>query len=141
MHQFNPFAGLIGGAVIGLAASLFLLAHGRVCGISGLFGGLLRRSADVHDLRLAFIVGLFSGGVLLRLFYPGAFEVSQHPFPWLAIPAGLLVGFGTQLANGCTSGHGICGISRLSRRSLVATGTFMLTASATVFVVRHVFGA
>jgi uncharacterized membrane protein YedE/YeeE len=140
MHQFTPFAGLIGGAVIGLAASLFLLAHGRVCGISGLFGGLVRRSADVHDLRIAFIVGLLFGGVLLRLFYPRAFEVSQ-PFPLLAVPAGLLVGFGTQLANGCTSGHGICGISRLSRRSLVATGTFMLTAIATAFVVRHVFGA
>lgn len=140
MHHFTPFAALIGGALIGLAASLFFLAHGRVCGISGLFGGLLRRGADVPGLRLAFVGGLLLGGLLLRFAYPAAFGSSWSPSVMLAAVAGLLVGFGTQLGNGCTSGHGVCGVSRLSLRSLVATGTFMLTGFATVFMVRHVLG-
>lgn len=140
MHDFTPFAALIGGAIIGLAASLFLLAHGRICGISGIFGGLLRRGADVPRQRLAFVGGLLAGGLLLRLVYPAAFETSWSPSALLAIPAGLLVGLGTQLGGGCTSGHGICGVSRLSMRSLVATATFMLTGFATVFVIRHVLG-
>lgn len=140
MHQFTPFAALSGGALIGLAAALFFLAHGRVCGISGLFGGLLRRGADVPWLRLAFVGGLLVGGLLLRFVYPAAFASSWSPSVMLAAVAGLLVGFGTQLGNGCTSGHGVCGISRLSLRSLVATGTFMLTGFATVFMVRHVLG-
>lgn len=138
MHHFSPYSALIGGAIIGLAASLFLLAHGRVCGISGLFGGLLRRGADAPLLRLAFVGGLVIGGVALRLAHPTAFDSAWTPSLMLAVPAGLLVGFGTQLGNGCTSGHGICGVSRLSVRSLAATGTFMLTGFATVFVVRHV---
>lgn len=140
MHHFSPFAALIGGAIIGLAASLFLLAHGRVCGISGLFGSLLRRGTDAPLLRVAFVGGLFVGGAALRFAHPSAFDSAWTPSAALAIPAGLLVGFGTQLGNGCTSGHGICGLSRLSARSLVATGTFMLTGFATVFVVRHVLG-
>lgn len=140
MNHFTPFAALIGGAIIGVAASLFLFAHGRVCGISGLFGGLLRRETDVRWLRVAFVVGLLAGGVLLQQVYPAAFEASGSPSILLAIPAGLLVGFGTQLGNGCTSGHGICGVSRLSARSLLATATFMLTGFATVFVVRQVLG-
>src|SRR5690606_35381501 len=131
---------LIGGVLIGLAAALFFFAHGRVCGISGLLGGLLRRGADVPWLRLTFIGGLLAGGDLLRVFYPAAFTASWSPSLMLAIPAGLLVGFGTLLGNGCTSGHGICGVSRLAPRSLVATGTFMLSGFATVFVARHVFG-
>lgn len=140
MHNFSPYSALIGGAIIGLAASLFLLAHGRSCGISGLFGGLLRPGADAPRLRVAFVGGLVVGGVLLRLVWPTAFVSSSPPSWELAVPAGLLVGFGTQLGNGCTSGHGICGISRLAPRSFVATGTFMLTGFATVLVMRHVLG-
>jgi uncharacterized membrane protein YedE/YeeE len=140
MHHFSPFSAVIGGAMIGLAAALFLLAHGRSCGISGLFGGLLRRSAAARDVRVAFVGGLFGGGLLLNQFYPSAFERAESPPLLLAISAGLLVGFGTQLGNGCTSGHGICGISRLSLRSFVATGTFLSTGIATRFVVHHVFG-
>lgn len=140
MHDFSPIPALIGGAIIGLAASLFLLAHGRVCGISGLFGGLLRRGADALGLRVTFVAGLVAGGLLLRLFLPSALASAWTPSALLTVPAGLLVGFGTQLGSGCTSGHGICGISRLSARSIVATTTFMLTGFATVFVVRHLLG-
>lgn len=140
MHDFTPFPALIGGALIGLAASLFLLASGRIAGISGLLGGLLRRHAEGRPIRGGFVLGLLAGGALLRLLHPAAFETSWAPSLLLALGAGLLVGFGTQLGSGCTSGHGVCGISRLSMRSLVATGTFMATGFATVFVVRHVLG-
>jgi uncharacterized membrane protein YedE/YeeE len=140
MHDFGPYSALIGGAIIGLAASLFLLAHGRICGISGTFGGLLRRGSDSPLLRIAFVSGLLMGGAALRFAYPAAFASGWTPSLLLAIPAGVLVGFGTRLGNGCTSGHGICGISRLSPRSLIATGTFMRTGFATVFVMRHVLG-
>lgn len=140
MHDLTPVPALIGGTLIGLAASLFLLTHGRVAGISGLFGGMLRRSAEGRATRVAFIAGLVLGGIALRLFYPAAFESTWvAPLP-VALLAGLVVGFGTQLGNGCTSGHGVCGISRLSIRSLVATVTFMATGFVTVFVVRHLLG-
>lgn len=140
MHDFTPLSALLGGALIGLASALFLLAHGRVAGISGLLGGLLRRGADLPLVRAAFIGGLLAGGVVLRFVYPSAFDTAWAPSLALAVGAGLLVGFGTQLGGGCTSGHGVCGVSRLSARSLVATGSFMLTGFATVFVVRHILG-
>lgn len=141
MHNFSPYSALIGGAIIGLAASLFLLAHGRICGVSGLFGGLFRPGADAVGLRATFIAGLVTGGALLWLVFPAAFDSTSAPSWMLAVPAGVMVGFGTQLGNGCTSGHGICGVSRLAPRSLIATSTFMLTAFATVFVMRHLWGA
>jgi uncharacterized protein len=140
MRDFTALTALIGGGIIGLAASIFLLAHGRICGVSGLLGGLVRRSADAPGLRVAFVAGLLVGGALLRALYPAVFDTSGTPTWTLAILAGLLVGVGTQLGNGCTSGHGVCGIGRLSGRSLVATGTFMLSGFATVFVVRHILG-
>lgn len=140
MHDFSPLGALIGGGLIGVAASIFLLTHGRICGISGLFGGLVRRTADVPWVRAAFIGGLLAGGALLRLTAPSVFDTSSGPSWVVAIPAGLLVGFGTQLGNGCTSGHGVCGVGRLSVRSLVATGVFMLSGFVTVFVVRHLLG-
>lgn len=140
MVSFTPVPALIGGALIGLSASLLLLTHGRVAGISGLYGGILRRGSPDGALRVAFIVGLLLSGLLARVVFPAAFETSWSATLPIALVAGLLVGFGTQLGNGCTSGHGVCGISRLSVRSLVATGTFMLTGAATVFVVRHVLG-
>lgn len=140
MHDFTPNSALIGGGIIGLAASLFLFAHGRICGISGLFAGVLRGAADIRGLRSSFIAGMIATGFILRWITPGVFATSFHPPSWVVAAAGLLVGFGTQLGNGCTSGHGICGLSRLSRRSLVATGTFMVSGFAAVFVVKHMMG-
>jgi len=140
MHDFQPIPALIGGALIGASASLFLLTHGRVAGISGLFGGILRPEAPDRALRLAFLAGLLFAGFAVRIFYPAAFETSFTATAPIALVAGLLVGLGTQLGNGCTSGHGVCGISRLSTRSLVATGTFMAAGIATVFIIRHVVG-
>lgn len=140
MHDFTPYRALIGGAFIGLAAALFLLTQGRICGVSGLFGGLLRPRAEAPASRVAFISGLLAGGASLQLALPTAFLSTWTPSWGLVIPAGILVGFGTQLGHGCTSGHGICGVGRLAPRSIAATGMFMLTGLATVFVVRHLFG-
>jgi uncharacterized membrane protein YedE/YeeE len=140
MHDFDPASALMGGALIGLAASLFLLTHGRVAGISGLFGGALRATADGGAARWPFLLGLLFAGVLLGMIHPAAFGSGAPPRWPVVLLAGLLVGFGTQLGNGCTSGHGVCGLSRLSPRSLVATVTFMLTGFLTVFGVRHLLG-
>lgn len=140
MHSFTPVPALIGGALIGLAASLFLLTHGKVAGISGLYAGLLRRGTSDRSTPLAFIAGLLLAGAAMRTLFPGLFEASYGGSLTVALAAGLLVGFGTQLGNGCTSGHGVCGISRLSPRSLVATGTFMATGFLTVLLTQHVFG-
>ena len=131
---------LIGGALIGLSASLFLLTHGKVAGISGLYGGIFRREASDRGMRAAFVVGLLAAGVALRVAAPGLFSTSWSASLPLTAVAGLLVGFGTQLGNGCTSGHGVCGLSRLSVRSLVATGSFMVAGFATVYVARHLLG-
>lgn len=140
MYDLEPLSALIGGVLIGLAASLFLLTHGRVAGISGLFGGVLRSAAEGRADRVAFIAGLLAGGVVLRLAYPAAFDSRwAAPLP-IAVVAGVFVGIGTQLGSGCTSGHGVCGLSRLSIRSLVATVTFMLVGFVTMFLVRHVLG-
>lgn len=140
MHDFTPIPALIGGAIIGLAASLLLLTHGKVAGISGLYGSLLRQGTSDRAFRLWFIAGLAAMGTLVRLTRPAAFDSAWSASLPVTLLAGLLVGFGTQLGNGCTSGHGVCGLSRLSVRSLVATLTFMATGFATVFVVRHLLG-
>ena len=140
MESFTPLAALAGGTLIGLAASALLFLDGKVAGISGIVGGLLRPGAGDRSWRLAFIAGLLAGGGIMRGALPGAFAITVvEPVPIL-LAAGLLVGFGTQLGNGCTSGHGVCGVSRGSARSLVATMTFMATGVATVFVVRHLLG-
>ncbi len=140
MYHFTPFASLLGGALIGLAASMLLLFSGRVAGITGITGGLVRPAAGDLSWRLMFIAGLVAGGAVLLLVSPGAFHVGIHrSFAALAV-AGLLVGFGARLGSGCTSGHGVCGLSRLSRRSLVATLTFMATGALAVFVVVHLLG-
>lgn len=140
MHDFTPIPALIGGAIIGLAASLLLLTHGKVAGISGLYGSLLRPGTSDRAFRLSFIAGLLAAGALVRLAWPSAFASTWSASLPVTLLAGLIVGFGTQLGNGCTSGHGVCGLSRLSVRSLVATLTFMATGFATVFVVRHLVG-
>lgn len=140
MQISSLLAPLAGGALIGLSASLFLLFHGKIAGISGLFGGLLQGKAPDHADRLAFVMGLGLAGVAISALYPAAFaSAAPVPLP-LVLLAGLLVGFGTRLGNGCTSGHGVCGLSRLSIRSLVATVTFMATGALTVLVSRHVLG-
>lgn len=140
MNDFTPIPALVGGALIGLAASLFLLTDGKVAGISGLYGGLLRRGTSDRALRFWFLAGLIGAGALVRLVFPAAFATTWTATLPMVLVAGVLVGFGTQLGNGCTSGHGVCGISRLSVRSLVATGTFMATGFATVFITRHLLG-
>ena len=140
MNDSTVLLSLAGGALIGLAASLVLLTHGRVAGISGIFGGLLGRPPADFSFRVAFIGGLVLAGLGVALLVP---ELVPHTSPsiLLSAAAGLVVGFGTRLGNGCTSGHGVCGISRLSQRSVVATVTFMVTGAVTVYVVRHVFHA
>jgi uncharacterized membrane protein YedE/YeeE len=137
---FTPWSAAIGGMVIGIAAALLVLVNGRVAGISGIVGGMLRPRAGDFGWRLAFVAGL--------LLAPWAYAtVAALPpitieagYPTL-IAAGLLVGIGTRFAGGCTSGHGVCGLSRLSPRSLVATLSFMAAGLVIVFVVRHVIGA
>ncbi len=141
MNSFTPIPALIGGALIGLSASLLLLTHGRVAGISGLYGGIFRRYSADRTLRIAFVAGLLLSGLLVRIVFPTAFDTSWTAALPVALVAGLLVGFGTQLGNGCTSGHGVCGMARLSWRSMAATLMFMATAIVTVFVVRHLAGA
>ncbi len=140
MHDFTPLPALLGGALIGLAASLVLLTHGKVAGISGIYGSLLRRGTSDRAFRFAFMAGLLAMGALVRLTFPAAFATAWSASLPVTLVAGLLVGFGTQLGNGCTSGHGVCGLSRMSVRSLVATLTFMGAGFATVFVVRHLLG-
>ena len=135
--HFTPWTALAGGVLIGVAAVWLMLANGRIAGISGIVGGLLRpRSGDI-GWRFAFIVGLMSAPWAYRAFAVVPEAQIDASFAML-VGAGLLVGFGTRLGSGCTSGHGVCGLSRLSWRSLAATLCFMATGFLTVFVVRHV---
>jgi len=140
MAEFSLIAGLVGGAMIGAAAALFLLIDGRIAGISGIVGGLIDGRAGDIAWRIAFAAGLVAGPLLLRLLGTELTVRPQASLPVLIV-AGLLVGFGTRLGGGCTSGHGVCGLARLSQRSMVATGIFIATAMVTVFLVRHLFGA
>jgi uncharacterized membrane protein YedE/YeeE len=140
-QAFTPWTSLAGGVLIGLAAALMVVLLGRIAGISGIVGGLLQRatwaSARQWGWRAAFVLGLLGAPLLWQLFAPlPAMQMPSNPL--VIIGAGLLVGFGTRLGSGCTSGHGVCGLSRLSLRSLAATLMFMATGALTVFVVRHV---
>lgn len=131
----------IGGAIIGLSASVVLVLLGRVAGISGILANSLRRTPDAVHFSLPFVLGLALVGLLLQWLRPGAVPTGLGPTPIpLVIVAGLLVGFGTRRGGGCTSGHGVCGISRFSIRSVAATILFMIAGMVTVFVVRHVLG-
>jgi len=138
--HFTPWASLLGGLLIGLAASGFVLVNGRIAGISGILGGLINTRAGDKSWRIAFIGGLIAAPLAYQLF--AALPPSQIDTGWplLAI-AGILTGIGTRYGSGCTSGHGVCGLSRLSPRSLVATMTFMGAGFVTVFVIRHLLGA
>lgn len=140
MTEFTPWASLIGGAMIGLSAVLMMAWDGRIAGISGIASRLLPPWRDGMFLsRLGFVIGLVAAPLLIAAAgFPIAQTVSAD-LPLMAV-AGLIVGFGAVWGNGCTSGHGVCGLSRLSRRSFVATAIFMAVAIATVFVMRHVVG-
>lgn len=137
MAAFDPPSALLGGALIGLAAVLLMALNGRIAGISGILGGLLSPATGDKAWRLAFIAGLIAVPPL-ALLLGRRLPAADMPTSWpLIVVAGLLVGFGTRLGSGCTSGHGVCGIARLSVRSLVATAVFMVAAVLTVAVVRH----
>ncbi|WP_293711593.1 YeeE/YedE family protein [Stenotrophomonas sp. UBA7606] len=129
---------LAGGVLIGLAATLLLWLSGRIAGISGIVGGVLQPRQGEVAWRAAFLVGLIAAGAAWLWLVPGAYTPRQGFPPVLLVVAGLLVGIGTRLGNGCTSGHGVCGLGRLSLRSLAAVMTFMVTAIATTYIVRHV---
>lgn len=142
MTDFTPLAGLTGGILIGLSAVLLMGGLGRVAGVSGIFGALLGRWLPDNGWRLLFILGLLAGAILTALL--GGFEPDGMNFPGnplTTVVGGLLVGLGTAIGGGCTSGHGICGIARLSVRSMVSTAVFMFFAVATVYMMRHVIGA
>ena len=137
--SFTPGSAAIGGIIIGIAAAMFALVNGRIAGISGIVGGLLRPAAGDVAWRLAFVAGLIAAPLLYAIVAALAPVVIEASYPTLIV-AGLLVGIGTRYGAGCTSGHGVCGISRLSPRSIVATLSFMAAGFATVFVTRHFIG-
>jgi hypothetical protein len=130
--------GILGGALIGLSATLLLWSIGRIAGISGIVNGLASAPRSDRAWRAAFLVGLMAAGAVTMQFLPYAPARPQSASTPILLLAGLLVGFGTRMGNGCTSGHGVCGLGRLSWRSLAAVMTFMLAAIATVFIIRHV---
>jgi len=136
-NSFTPIASLSGGILIGVAAALFVLLNGRIAGISGIVGGLLRPLRGDIAWRVAFVAGLLLAPLAYGLVSPVPEAVIHAGYP-LLIVAGLLVGVGTRYGAGCTSGHGVCGLSRLSPRSLAATAVFMAAGFAAVFVVRHI---
>ncbi len=136
---FTPWSATIGGLVIGLATALFVLVNGRVAGISGIVGGMLHPREGDLAWRLAFVAGLLLAPRAYAMFAQQLSATIDAGYPVL-IAAGLLVGIGTRYAGGCTSGHGVCGLSRLSPRSLVATLSFMAAGFVTVFVIRHAIG-
>lgn len=142
MTEFTPIASLNGGAMIGLSAVLLMLVEGRIAGISGIAGRLLPPYRDSGFMsRLAFVIGLVAAPFAVMLVTGESVQQTVSSNLILMAAAGLLIGIGSVWGNGCTSGHGVCGLSRLSPRSLVATLVFMTTGFLTVFVVRHVLGA
>ena len=137
--NFTPWSSLAGGALIGLAASLFAVGNGRIAGISGLIGSVLQRGGEGVSEKALFLLGLLVAPLLWGLF--AVLPLIEFQSGWLGlILAGVLVGVGTRYGSGCTSGHGVCGISRLSPRSMVATVCFMVSGFMTVFVLRHLLG-
>ncbi len=139
--EFTPWLSFFGGVLIGLAALILMAAHGRIAGISGILSGWLTRTDSSTPINTAFLVGLVLGLPLTALLSSQPISI-ENDTPFIGmLMAGLFVGYGTVHGSGCTSGHGVCGISRLSARSMVATATFMSTAIVFTFIVRHVFGA
>ena len=139
MESFTPISSFLGGALIGSSSALLLALNGKIAGISGIAGGLVDGARD-RQWRFAFVLGLVLTGLLASALAPGQMAVTIHRSTPVLIVAGLLVGLGTRIGSGCTSGHGVCGLSRLSFRSLIATLTFMATAGITVYIFNHVVG-
>ena len=139
--HFTPWASLAGGILLGLASALFILVNGRILGISGILGGLLTLKPAEAGWRVAFMLGMLAAPATLSwVAPPDLLSAPRIDASYaLVVIAGLLVGFGTRLGSGCTSGHGVCGLSRLSPRSLVATGSFIAAGFAMVYVMRHLF--
>ncbi|HEY8555451.1 MAG TPA: YeeE/YedE family protein [Burkholderiales bacterium] len=140
MEQFTPVSALVGGALIGLAAATLLWLNGRIAGVSGIFGGILAAPSAETGWRVLFLVGLVAGAALYVALDPAGYTPRTGFPPALLVLGGFLVGFGTRMGGGCTSGHGVCGVARLSLRSVAATTVFLATGMATVFLVRHVLG-
>jgi uncharacterized protein len=140
MENFTPVSAVSGGILIGLSATLLLLLTGRIAGISGMLGGLIKAGRAEMLWRGAFLAGIVLGAYLFNWLKPDFYQ-PRIGFPlWLLVVGGFLVGFGTRMGNGCTSGHAVCGIARLSIRSIVATFTFMLSGFVTVFISQHLIG-
>lgn len=140
MENFTPVSALLGGALIGLSAVLLFWFNGRIAGISSIMSGLLTTDGASRHWRISFLIGLMLGAGLWQLLAPDAFSLRQNYPMALIIAGGFLVGLGTRIGSGCTSGHGICGIALLSPRSIVATLTFMTTGLLTVYLIHHLFG-
>ena len=138
--HFTPFASLTGGILLGVASAIFILVNGRILGISGILGGLLPPKVGDTIWRLAFLLGMLAAPTVFHAVVPAQYLTAPRmdASDWMVIAAGLLVGIGTRYASGCTSGHGVCGLSRLSPRSLLATASFMGAGFAMVYVLRHV---
>ncbi len=137
--HFTPWASLSGGVILGLASAAFILINGRILGISGILGGLLPPKLGDTGWRVAFMLGLLAAPTVFHAIVPAQLITAPRidASEWLVVTAGLLVGIGTRYASGCTSGHGVCGLSRLSPRSLLATASFMGAGFITVYVARH----
>jgi uncharacterized membrane protein YedE/YeeE len=140
MHNFTPIASLIGGMLIGLSASMLMLLNGRIAGISGIVAGALRPDREEWGWRICFIAGLVGAGAIARIISPASLAIGISRPLWIFLFAGFLVGLGTRLGSGCTSGHGVCGLSRGSMRSFAATLTFMAAGALTVYLTNQTFG-
>jgi len=138
--HFTPFASLTGGIILGVASAIFILINGRVLGISAILGGLMPPKMGDTSWRIAFMLGLFAAPTVFHAVMPAQYITAPRidATDMMVIVAGLLVGIGTRYASGCTSGHGVCGLSRLSPRSLLATASFMSAGFVMVYVLRHV---
>ncbi|WP_310613765.1 YeeE/YedE family protein [Limnohabitans sp.] len=138
--HFTPWASLSGGLLLGVASALFILLNGRILGISGILGGLLPAKTDDASWRITFLLGLFVSPLVMKALAPSDFFHAPRidANMTMVVVAGLMVGLGTRYGSGCTSGHGVCGLSRLSPRSMAATGLFMAAGFAIVFVIKHI---
>jgi uncharacterized membrane protein YedE/YeeE len=138
--HFTPFASLAGGIILGVASAVFILVNGRILGISGILGGLLPPKVGDTTWRVFFLLGMLAAPTVFHAVVPAQYITAPRidASGWMVIAAGLLVGLGTRYASGCTSGHGVCGLSRLSPRSLVATLSFMGAGFVMVYVLRHI---
>jgi uncharacterized membrane protein YedE/YeeE len=138
--HFTPFSSLTGGIILGIASAIFILVNGRILGISGIVGGLFPPKLGDTFWRIAFLLGFAAAPMVFHAVVPAQYITPPRidATDWMVVIAGLLVGIGTRYASGCTSGHGVCGLSRLSPRSLVATASFMSAGFITVYVMRHV---